>query len=84
MNPVDIPGSNKTFKAPRDWDEAKRGPCGDLKVIDTGETIQSAWQPEPQELAMLVRGAPVVLTVWGRGIPAVAVSVLDLDVTKNS
>lgn len=66
-----IRGANFTFKAPADMPD-----CQDLPVRlerSNGEMLHtsSAWYPTPDELALLNAGEPVVLTIWGNGMPPV-------------
>lgn len=76
MNPTHIPNANRRLGPPRDWDEARNGPCEVLELLDTGEFFQSAWVPDSQEVACIQAGAPVVVTVWGRSHPPIAVAVM--------
>lgn len=76
MNPTPIPGANRVFQPPRNWDVERQGPCDPLPVLDTGEYFQSAWTPESHELACLNAGAPVVVTIWGRALPPHSVGVM--------
>lgn len=79
MNPVEVPGANRWLGAPEDWNAEQRtqhGECATLPVLDTGALLQSAWMPEPEELAALNRGLPVLLTIYGRSHPVVSLAVL--------
>jgi hypothetical protein len=76
MNPTTIPGANRVFQPPKDWDAERQGVCEPLPVLDTGEFFQAAWLPDGQELACLQAGAPVVVTIWGRSLPPHAVAVM--------
>ncbi len=76
MKAVKIDGANRSFGAPEGWNEETDGPCDALPVLDDGKVLQSAWLPEADELAALNAGQPVVLTIFGRGHPAVSVGVL--------
>lgn len=73
MNPTHIKGANRVFNPPSDWDSATDGECASLPVLDTGRFFQSAWLPDPQEIACMQAGAPVVVTIWGRQFPPLAV-----------
>lgn len=76
MNPTHIPNANRRLGPPRDWDEERNGPCEVLELLDTGEFFQSAWVPDSQEVACIQAGAPIVVTVWGRSHPPIAVAVM--------
>lgn len=71
MIPAKIPGHTNVLGAPAGWDEAKDGPCGALYVRVTRSTedgslrFTSAWEPTPEELIRLLRGAKVYLDVVG-------------------
>lgn len=80
MNPVKIPGANKEFAAPTDWDALRNGECVPLPVLMTVDDeglmlLQSAWKPDAAELEALNHGSAVVLTIFGHGHPPVSVGV---------
>jgi len=75
-----IPGANMSLMAPRDWDAERDGECGELAIRAEEQsggalTLASAWKPSLEELALLKRGSAVILTVWSRQHPAVALGV---------
>lgn len=69
-----IAGANVNFGAPKNWDDARDGPCRSLPVRVVDGSYQSAWEPTPDELLMLNAGGFVVLSVVG-GQPPVCLSV---------
>lgn len=69
MEPIKIADANRVFVAPKQWDEAKHGPCFDLPARQVGDTVATGWKPSPEELALLVAGGYVVLTIFGRQPP---------------
>lgn len=75
MTPGHIKGANRYLGAPDNWDPAKDGTCETLPIRDDGKLLESAWVPTADELAALNRGAPVILTIWGRSHPVVSVNV---------
>lgn len=80
MNPIKIPGANKEFAAPTDWDGLRNGECATLPVLMTVDDeglmlLQSAWKPDAAELEALNHGSAVVLMIFGRGHPPVSLSV---------
>lgn len=80
MEPIKHPDANHALRPPVDWDEEKNGPCATLEVFAQVQgsdiCIQSTWMPNAEELAALNAGQPVVLMVYGRVIPPMAVGVL--------
>lgn len=61
---------------PRDWDEATMGPCPslDCKIVidpDTGPEFRSIWAPSQADIAVLVAGGRVRLSIVGRSHPPV-------------
>ena len=72
MKPLDFPEANRTFTAPEGMTAEE---CNPLRLLDNGYELQSLWQPDAEEAARLAAGAPVVLTVLGRGHPPVQVEV---------
>lgn len=73
-----IKGATRELGKPRDWDDSK-GSCGSLPIRDEmqpyGNTMTSAWQPTPDELERLNKGASVLLYIVGEVHPPVAVEV---------
>ncbi len=70
MNATKIEGANKVFVAEG---------CNNLDVREVSEgmyyTLESAWIPTPEELALLNAGRPLVLVIAGRGMPPVKLEV---------
>ena len=65
MIPKRIANATHVFGPPADWDDERDGTCSKLVVRIAGETIMSAWEPTPAELALLNAGGSVVLHIWG-------------------
>lgn len=69
----------RSLGAPKGWDPNDSGPCYGLpvRIEKHGENncFVSAWEPTPDELAALNRGAKVMLRVVGDGHPPVMVYV---------
>jgi len=78
MIPRRISGFTHALVAPTGWNEATDGNCCTLHVrmVQEGGHVaaQSAWEPTPEELAMLNAGGSVILSVVG-GQPPVMLSV---------
>jgi hypothetical protein len=73
--------NNHVFGAPKGWDQ-KALDVGALPVtISKGEdgltVMSSFWKPDAEEIAAILRGAPVVLQVVGQTHPIVGVYVSD-------
>lgn len=79
MELIKLPGMNRELGAPRDWDEAKHGPCDLLPVFaevkEGSMYLTSAWKPDDVELDALVRGQAVALTIVGAVHPPIVVGV---------
>jgi hypothetical protein len=71
---IRIFGFSRLLGKPKDWND-EEGSCSSLAIrdIDTtsGPGMESAWEPTPEELAKLNRGAPVILGVLGTVHPPV-------------
>ena len=83
MLPQRIQGATRVLGAPRDWDDAKHGPCMGLPVLDLPSENQgpprmvSAWEPTPEEMAAIAAGGPVLLFITGHSHPVVSLGVQD-------
>lgn len=59
---------------PPDWNTERDGVCGILSIRKRDNIYESAWYPSKDELKLLLKGEPVILTVWG-GQPPVSINV---------
>ena len=83
MNAVDTPLTTHRLGAPSNWDAAQNGDCSVLPVVADGVTIASYWKPSREELAALVAGGLVRLSVFSGGQPPVAVDVMCPEFTHG-
>lgn len=74
MMPRRIAGTTHVLGAPKDWNAEKDGECSRLAVRASAQWCESAWEPTPEELAMINAGGSIILRVWG-GQPPVALYV---------
>ena len=76
MMPVAIEGANIKLGAPSDgsFKECKSLICKQTQ-LDGHACFVSAWQPTPEELALLLAGASVQLTIYSVTHPPVWVGV---------
>lgn len=75
MRSVKPNGANRNFQPPKSWNESDHGRCDDLQVR-VGEyrglvECSSAWKPDADELAMLLRGGVVELSIIGAQPPII-------------
>lgn len=79
MIAASIEGRTRYLGKPLGWEPERDGHCGSLAVRDeitsAGHSMASAWEPTPEELDKLNRGAKVILWVVGSAHPPVAVEV---------
>lgn len=75
MKPEAFTGANNLLKAPENWDEKTYGVCPDLPVAQGNGMTLSCWRPSMEEIALLVGGGLVLLTVVGESMPAVQLDV---------
>lgn len=70
-----IKGATHRLAKPENWND-KNGTCGHLHVraVPHGALVryESAWEPTPEELAILQAGGSIVVSVIG-GQPPIAV-----------
>jgi hypothetical protein len=78
-----ISGSTRWLSVPRGWEPETDGQCGRLAIRDevtmAGPLMASAWEPTPEELGRLNKGAKVILRVVGYVHPLVSVLVGNAD-----
>jgi hypothetical protein len=65
MIPRMISGATHVLGAPAGWDHARDGHCGKLAIRAAEGCCLSAWEPTPEELAILSAGGSVILQVVG-------------------
>lgn len=75
MRAMKIAGANVRLGPPENWDPSKHGKCAALDIRRTGPLLQSEWLPTDQERALIARGAPIILTIFGNAHPPVALEV---------
>ena len=76
MEPTAFPEANRSYGAPRGWNEAERGPCESLPAFETEDgRVVSRWRPTWGERLRLLLGWPVWMQVSGAPPPPVALDV---------
>lgn len=89
MQPIKPRGSNRTYKKPANWDEAKDGVCGDLHVrIDLFGTtplcqITSSYKPSTAELAQLNAGGVIEVSLLCNVQPPIGLSVVEAEADES-
>lgn len=71
MKPIEFKEQNTVYIAPRDWDEATYGVCGDLPVQrdEVNQTVTSCWDLSDVEAQLVADGARIYLTIHGEQPP---------------
>lgn len=75
-----IEGATRELGKPDNWPEGQECltlPIKDVELEDGTPVMASAWQPDAQEIQRIVQGGHVILWVWGRGHPPVAITVAE-------
>jgi hypothetical protein len=72
VNPIDFPQKTRVLQKPPSMTDEE---CSPLAIHDTGAELLSCWQPTDEERAAIAAGAPIWLSVVGRGHPPVALFV---------
>ena len=77
MPPVNTKHTNVVLGAPVDWDPVTHGECIGLPAHRDQVTgcWHSFWQPTEQDIANLLAGLPIRLTVFSGAHPPVSVAV---------
>lgn len=57
------------------WDGPTEWGC--LYARSEDGQLKSVWIPSPEEVARIIAGGPIILSIWGRTHPAVSMSVGD-------
>lgn len=80
MRPGIIPGYTRVLGAPPDWDQSK-AECLGLPIRESEQDgiplMESLWKPTLRELDDMANGAALILTVAGKGHPAVSIHVTE-------
>lgn len=76
MKSIPFPEANTRYVSPKDWDEAKWGPCGDLWVHanQKDQTVTSCYELDCHDTERLAEGAKLYVTIHG-GQPPMALEV---------
>lgn len=78
MSPMRHQSTTVVLGAPENWDQSE-APCEGLPITQAIEdglpVLHSWWEPTDEERLRLLAGAPVRLTVIGRGHPPVRLEV---------
>jgi len=79
MPPINTKHTNVVLGAPADWDPAVHGQCIGLPAHRDPSTglWHSFWQPTEQDIANILAGSPIRLTVFSGSHPPVSISVTD-------
>lgn len=77
MKPAMFAEMTHVLGAPSHWDSDKHGECSGLPIEANHErnTLTSEWTLDAEELAAIVAGGRVVLTIFGSGHPVVHLGV---------
>lgn len=73
MEPVKRSHHNKTYKGPTE-------DIGDLSTYAVEGRVASHWRPNSEEVAVLVRGGDVEVTIFGEPIPPITVGIIEGEV----
>jgi hypothetical protein len=72
VKPTDFPQKTRVLQKPPSMNDEE---CQPLAIHDTGEELVSRWEPTTEERQQLAAGAPIWLTIVGRGHPPVRLEV---------
>lgn len=72
MEPVKRSHHNKTYKGPTE-------DIGDLSTYAAEGQVSSHWRPNSEEVAVLVRGGDIEVTIIGEPIPPIRVGVIEAE-----
>lgn len=74
-----VEGATRNLGAPLNWNAKESGLCSTLPILDTlvGDVpwMISAWQPTPEEIEDIKRGASIHLWIQGTVHPVVGMAV---------
>jgi hypothetical protein len=73
VRPTDFPEKTRVLQKPPGMTDEE---CQPLAIHDTGEQLISRWEPTPEERRAIAAGAPIWLSVTGRGHPPVNLEVV--------
>lgn len=73
MKSIEIKYATRVLGPPSSWEGEHE--CDSLAIRDRGDMMQSAWRPSIKEIALMIAGGVIVLSVWGDAHPPVAITV---------
>lgn len=77
MTPMFFAGSNHVFQPPRNWNTETHGDCHPLPVMVDAEGLTSVWKPSEAELAALVAGGGILISLGTHTQPVMGVGVCE-------
>lgn len=79
LTPLRIAGFTRNLGAPENWDEEHDGPCISLpihdEVLDGIRFMTTRYEFSPEDIANIVAGRPLELSIAGREHPVIRISV---------
>ncbi len=82
MKPIKTKHTNKTFKAPQNWDDEAHGRCSDLHVCTMPPYQISWWKPSFAARVKILFGRNIRVAVVGGEHPPISVHI-DPDKVKE-
>lgn len=80
MRPIDFEGSNATYGKPKEMTGEECMPVSAFEIKnEKGHVLQvrTVWQPNKEDIEAINAGRPIVLSVWGAGMPPVLLFTCD-------
>jgi hypothetical protein len=78
LTPIKTKHTNIMYGAPAGWDAERDGECVALPVAkDAQGVMHSFWQPTETDIANILAGMPIRLSVFSSSHPPVAINITD-------
>lgn len=86
MRPIHFEESNATYGKPKGMSDEECMPVSAYEIKnEKGDVVQvrTVWQPNKEDIEAIVSGRPIILSVWGAGMPPVLLFTVDENGNTN-
>lgn len=74
MMPVDFPEANTIFGKPKGMTDEQ---CSPISALVDDDSVRTVWLPNKEDIEAINAGRPIVLCIFGQGMPPVSLYTCD-------